>query len=163
MRRRKRALIFGIALAVLVTMTTGYAVLTEAIKVDGTVTVQRDWDIKIIGITESTKTGSAESAIAPTYSATTANFEANLYSPGDALEYDVTIKNYGNLNAVLSDISLAKTGNPAIVFNTSGVAEGTTLASGATHVVKVRIAYAAGETNDGTAGNMTLNLVYNQS
>lgn len=143
-------------------MSTGYAVLSQAITIDGTVTVQRDWDVQIISIQELNQTGSAESAIAPTYSATTANFQVNLFSPGDALEYKITIRNFGNLNAVLNDINLVKTGNPAINFTVSNVTEGSLLSSGNVHEVIIRISYLSTQINDETTGNMTLSLSYGQ-
>ena len=110
--REKRTLIIICLTAVLVCMTIGYAAFQTQLNIIGTSTIASKWDVQIIGISSGTPTGTGENAIAPSYTGTTANMEANLYVPGDAMTYDITIKNNGTIDAVLSDIIKSNSNNP---------------------------------------------------
>ena len=64
--------------------------------------------------------------MAPTWTMTTASMEANLYNKGDAMEYDVTIENKGNIDAKLNDIltNVEKENNEAVLITFSGYTKG---------------------------------------
>ena len=76
--RKKRNLIIGSLLAVLVVMTVGYAAFSTQLKITGNASITSNWDVQITGISNGTPTGSAENAINPTYDILTANMEVNL-------------------------------------------------------------------------------------
>ena len=162
--REKRTLIIICLTAVLVCMTIGYAAFQTQLNIIGTSTIASKWDVKIIGISSGTPTGTGENAIAPSYTGTTANMEANLYVPGDALTYDITIKNNGTIDAVLSDIIKSNSNNPAILFETSRVGEGDVLKAGATAIMTVKISYADVTSQPSNlSGEMTVTLNYTQN
>lgn len=62
------------------------------------------WDIRFTDMYEKSKIGTAKEISAPTYNSTKASFHVSLASPGDEITYDLTIKNFGTLNAKISSI-----------------------------------------------------------
>ena len=162
--RKKRTIIIGSLLAILIVMTVGYAAFSTQLNITGTSNIASNWDVQIIGITPGTPTGTGENAVAPSYTATTATMEANLYAPGDAMTYEITIKNNGNIDAVLDSITKSDSSNPAILFETSGVNEGDALLAGEQAVMTVKISYNSSVTSqpDNLTGELSLTLNYVQ-
>ena len=163
--RRKRSLVIGGLLAILVCMTIGYAAFSTQLQISGTSSITSNWDVQITNITQGTPTGTGENAVAPSYTATTATMEANLYSPGDAMTYEITIQNKGTIDAVLSKITKSDSNNPAILFETSGVNEGDTLLAGETAKMTVKISYNSSVTSqpENLSAEMTVTLEYTQA
>jgi len=164
-RKRKNMFIMIAAICTIMIMTTGYAVLTQIIKVNGTITVERDWDVRITGITDGTPTGAAANELAPAFDDTTATFSALLYNKGDSMTYKITVENFGSWDAQLNTMTLTDSGNPAVKFTVSGVAEGDTLMSGSTHEITVKVEYDSTYEGDleSNVGTLTINLTYGQS
>ena len=108
--RKKRNIIIGALCSLLVFMGIGYAVLSQTLNINGTANMQGNWSVKITNmkLLEANKTGRAEN-VSNTFTDTTASFEANLWMPGDSIEYEVTVENQGNIDAVLKDIIQTKT------------------------------------------------------
>ncbi|MCI9084553.1 MAG: DUF11 domain-containing protein, partial [Bacilli bacterium] len=94
----------------------------------------------------------------------TATFNTNLVSPGDSLEYDITVTNSGTLNAVLEKITVSDTNNPAIKFTTSGLTEGDALNAGDSKVLTVKVEYDNNVTSqpDNLKSELTVTLDYAQ-
>ena len=163
--RRKRSLVIGGLLAILVCMTIGYASFSTQLNISGTSSITSNWDVQITNITQGTPTGTGENAVAPSYTATTATMEANLYAPGDAMTYEITIQNKGTIDAVLSKITKSDSNNPAILFETSGVNEGDTLLAGETAKMTVKISYNSSVTSqpENLSAEMAVTLEYTQA
>ena len=108
--RKKRNIIIGSLCCLLVFMGIGYAILSQTLNISGTANMQGNWSVKITNmkLLEANKTGRAEN-VSNTFTNTTASFEANLWMPGDSIEYEVTVENQGNIDAVLKDIIQTKT------------------------------------------------------
>ena len=162
--RKKRNLIIGSLLAVLVVMTVGYAAFSTQLKITGNASITSNWDVQITGISNGTPTGSAENAINPTYDILTANMEVNLYSPGDSMTYEITIQNKGTIDATLSKITKTDTNNPAILFETSGVNEGDNLNAGDKTTMTVKITYNPDITTqpENPTSELNVTLTYEQ-
>ena len=161
--RKKRTIIIGSLLAILICMTIGYAAFSTQLEIAGSSTVTSNWDIQITGITPGTPTGTGENAVAPSYTATTATMEANLYAPGDAMTYEITIENKGTIDAVLDSITKSDSNNPAIIFETSGVNEGDPLLAGDKTTMTVKISYANVTSQpENLTGELSLTLNYVQ-
>ena len=103
--KKKRNIVIISLIIILLAMVVGYATYSSNIELEGTTKITSNWDIRITNVTEGTPTGDAENAKTPTWKNTEASMEANLYSKGDAMEYDVTIENKGNLDAKLNDLN----------------------------------------------------------
>ena len=161
--RKKRTIIIGSLLAILICMTIGYAAFSTQLEIAGSSTVTSNWDIQITGITPGTPNGTGENAVAPSYTATTATMEANLYAPGDAMTYEITIENKGTIDAVLDSITKSDSNNPAILFETSGVNEGDPLLAGDKTTMTVKISYANVTSQpENLTGELSLTLNYVQ-
>ena len=162
--RKKRNLIIGSLLAILVIMTVGYAAFSTQLKITGNASITSNWNVQITGISNGTPTGSAENAINPSYDVLTANMEVNLYSPGDSMTYEITIENKGTIDATLSKITKTDTNNPAILFETSGVNEGDNLNAGDKTTMTVKITYNPNITTqpENLTSELNVTLTYEQ-
>jgi len=170
---KKRNIIIGSLCAVLLLMVVGYAAFSTALNINGTANISSNWDIKITEITEGTKIGSATTTVDESgnkkisgVGTLTASVEADLVSPGDSIEYDITVTNAGSLNAKLEKITLSESNNPAIKFETSGLTEGDTLtANGGTATLKLKITYDSNVTSqpENTKGTISVTLDYVQA
>jgi len=171
--RKKRNIIIGSLCTVLLLMVVGYAAFSTALNINGTSSISSNWDIKITSITEGTKIGSATTTVDESgnkkisgVGTLTASVEADLVSPGDSIEYDITVTNAGSLNAKLEKITLSESNNPAIKFETSGLTEGETLtANGGTATLKLKITYDSNVTSqpENTTGTISVTLDYVQA
>ena len=108
--RKKRNIIIGALCCLLVFMGIGYAILSQTLNISGIANMQGNWSVKITNmeLLSENKTGRA-TEVSSSYTNTTAGFEADLYMPGDSIEYEVTVTNNGNIDAVLNDIKQTKT------------------------------------------------------
>ena len=108
--RKKRNITIGALCSLLVFMGIGYAILSQTLNISGTANMQGNWSVKITNmkLLEANKTGRAEE-VSHSFTDTTATFTADLYMPGDSIEYEVTVTNNGNIDAVLNDIIQTKT------------------------------------------------------
>ena len=112
--------------------------------------------------------GGATNAEEPTYdneNGLTASFSTNLVSPGDYAEYTVTVRNNGDIDATLTDISISDSGNPAIIFETSGLSEGDNLLKQTEDELIVKVSYSDSVTSQPeiTTSNITVTLTYEQA
>ncbi len=171
-QRKKNNIIIGSLCAVVLLMVVGYAAFSSILNINGTSSISSNWDIEITAIDEKNIVGGATTATKENgdkkiegIGTLTASFETNLVSPGDSIEYDITITNKGSLNAKLDNITLSEPNNEAIIFTTSGLTEGTTLpANNGTAVLTVKVEYSNAVTSqpDKTIGNLTVTLDYSQ-
>ena len=108
--RKKKNIVIGALCFLLVFMGIGYAILSQTLNISGTANMQGNWSVKITNmkLLEANKTGRTEN-VSNNFTDTTASFEANLWMPGDSIEYEVTVENQGNIDAVLKDIIQTKT------------------------------------------------------
>lgn len=148
-----------------------YAAYSQVLSVSGTGTATGNFNVAITSITRTSATGVTDNT-APTFTGTSATFNANLAYPGATATYAVTVTNNGSIPAKLTSISDLTTVNSAapayITFATSGVTAGTTTlaASGATNVVNVTVTWDSASSPNTTTGNSksaTITLTYDQN
>ena len=115
-RDEKKNIIIGSLVVAIVTMAIGYAVLSQQLKVNGTANISGDWDVRMTNITEGTPSNSAGATVTATNvipavieSSKTAKFSVAFKTPGDTMEYDITVSNSGSLDAKLSNVVVAAT------------------------------------------------------
>lgn len=141
-QKKKNNIMIGSLCAVVLLMVVGYAAFQSVLNITGTSKISSNWNILITDIKTKNIVGGASNASEPTGKGTlTATFNTNLVSPGDSLEYDITVTNSGTLNAVLEKITLSDTNNPAIKFTTSGLKNGDPLNAGGTATLTVKVEY----------------------
>ncbi len=164
-RSKKRRNIVIISLvAVLLCMVVGYATYSTNLEIKGTSEITSNWDIKITDVTSGTPTGDAENAKAPDWDELSASFEANLYSKGDAMEYDVTITNNGTLDAKLDNIitNAQNANTDAVIITFTGYKKGEILKQNESKVVHVKIEYNPNYEGGETSGEVDVDFDFVQ-
>lgn len=162
---KKRNIIIGSLCAVVLLMAVGYAAFQTVLNIQGTSNITSSWGIKITNITSKNIVGTASNNGAPTFADLTATFKTNLQTPGDSIEYDITVSNEGTLNAKLDEITLSNTNNPAIKFTSSGMTKGDIITAGSTKILTVKVEYLASVTMqpENTSSTLTVDLDYSQA
>ena len=162
---QKKNLIIGGLMAVVLVMVVGYAAFASNLKISGTSNISTSWNIAITDVSISNKVGSASVSGTPEYGGLTASFSTNLVLPGDSITYNIKVENKGNLSAKLNKITLDKTDNSVILFETSGLKEGDTLNQGAYTTLSVKVTYSSSVTSQPTNqdASLTVTLDFVQS
>ena len=164
-RTQRNYIIAGLC-AILVIMGVGYAAFQSQLKISGTSSVSSNFSVKITDITVSSQNGgAADKPGITTHTDTTATFGVTLQSPGDSITYDIRIENQGSIDAVLKTITKTDTNNSAILFETSGVAEGDALNVGESKVMQVKVTYNPAVTSqpDNLESTLNVTLDYEQA
>ncbi|MEI3508857.1 MAG: DUF6273 domain-containing protein [Bacilli bacterium] len=163
--KKKRNIIIGSLFSIVLLMVVGYAAFSTALNIKGTSNITSNWNVKITNVTTKNIVGTASNNGNPTFTDTSATFKTNLESPGDSLEYEVTITNAGNLNAKVDKITLSDTNNSAIKFTSSGLTEGDIINAGSTSTLLVKAEFLStiSSTPDNKTSNLTVTVDYVQA
>lgn len=156
MEKDKRNIVVGMLLAAICIMSVGYAALAQQLTINGTAQITSKWEVQITDIQAqgTPSTGVTETTGFPKYTATTAEFDVSLTSPGDTITYAVTVTNSGTLKAKLDSMTITATDannatttlsgtDEAIQYTVTGVTEGVTTlaANNGTNTVLVTVTY----------------------
>ena len=138
--RQRNYIIAGLCM-ILVIMGVGYAAFQSQLRISGTSNITSNWSVKITDIQSKVVSGNPTNALEPTHGDTTATFRTTLISPGDTMQYDVTVLNEGDIDAKLDKITIPESTNPAIGFEVSGIEKGSLLRSKETALLTVTVKY----------------------
>ena len=139
-RTQRNYIIVGLCM-ILVIMGVGYAAFSSQLRISGTSNITSNWSVKITDIQSKVVNGTPANASDPTHTDTTATFRTTLTSPGDTMQYDVTVLNEGDIDAKLDKITVPESTNPAIGFEVSGIEEGSLLEAKQTALLTVTVKY----------------------
>lgn len=161
--RRKRKMILGGLLCLLLIMTVGYSAFSSQLDIKGSSMVTSKWDIEITDLQLKQKIGSAED-VSHNYEMLNANMEANFYIPGDEITYEVTVSNLGTIDAVLDSIKINMDSQDIIEFKVDGITSGEELAHGTSTKFDVIMKYNENITSQPgeTSIDFSMNLNYLQ-
>ena len=157
--RKKRNIIIGSLCCLLVFMGIGYAILSQTLNISGIARMQGNWNVKITNmeLLSDNKTGRAEE-VSHSFTDTTATFEANLYMPGDSIEYRVTVENQGNIDALLKSITPTTTNrSEGIKFSHSKI-DNTVLTAGKKITFTMKVEFLEDATSIPNVENVKYNL-----
>ena len=157
--RKKRNIIIGALCSLLVFMGIGYAILSQTLNISGIANMRGNWNVKITNmeLLSENKTGRAEE-VSHSFTDTTATFEANLYMPGDSIEYRVTVENQGNIDALLKSITPTTTNrSEGIKFSHSEI-DNTILTAGKTITFTMKVEFLEDATSIPKVDNVKYNL-----
>ena len=157
--RKKRNIIIGALCSLLVFMGIGYAILSQTLNISGIANMRGNWNVKITNmeLLSENKTGRAEE-VSHSFTDTTATFEANLYMPGDSIEYRVTVENQGNIDALLKSITPTTTNrSEGIKFSHSEI-DNTVLTAGKTITFTMKVEFLEDATSIPKVDNVKYNL-----
>ena len=164
MENNKKIIITVLSVLV-VAMAVGYALLAQELTINGTASIDSTWRVEITDISSKEVAGDAVNKTNPTYTATTANFSVGLTQPGDSITYDITVTNKGTLDAVVESINVDVGSNPAIIYTTSGLSRGDTIAkNNGTNTLTIKVDYDSNVTSQpvSTTNNITVTINYQQ-
>ena len=139
-RTQRNYIIAGLCM-ILVIMGVGYAAFQSQLRISGTSNITSNWSVKITDIQSKVVNGTPTNASEPTHTDTTATFRTTLTSPGDTMQYDVTVSNEGDIDAKLDKITVPESTNPAIGFEVTGIEEGSLLEAKQTAKLTVTVKY----------------------
>ena len=157
--RKKRNIIIGSLCCLLVFMGIGYAVLSQTLNISGIANMKGNWNVKITNmeLLSENKTGRAEE-VSHSFTDTTATFTADLYMPGDSIEYRVTVENQGNIDALLKSITPTTTNrSKGIKFSHSEI-DNTVLTAGKTITFTMKVEFLEDATSIPKVENVKYNL-----
>ena len=157
--RKKRNIIIGSLCCLLVFMGIGYAILSQTLNISGIANMRGNWNVKITNmeLLSENKTGRAEE-VSHSFTDTTATFEANLYMPGDSIEYRVTVENQGNIDALLKSITPTTTNrSEGIKFSHSEI-DNTVLTAGKKITFTMKVEFLEDATSIPNVENVKYNL-----
>ena len=162
--RQRNYVILGLC-SILLVMAAGYAAFRSQLTINGTSNITSDWKVLITDIQSKTLSGTATDLEKPTHTETTATFKTNLVSPGDSMQYIVTVENRGNIDAVLKTLSKTDSSNDAIIFEITGIEQGDTLKAHNSTTFNVTVTYNRDVTNQpaNLTSDLTITLDYVQA
>ncbi|MFR2585513.1 MAG: hypothetical protein ACLTAK_03000 [Bacilli bacterium] len=158
LKSKQRNIVIGSLCAIVLLMAVGYAAFSTVLNINGTSNITSSWDIKITNVESKNIVGTASNKVNPSWDNLTAEINANLESPGDSIEYDITVTNGGSLNAKLDKINISDSQNKSIKFTTSGIEEGDLLEAGKVAVIRIKIEYPSNITEQPSSDTATLEI-----
>lgn len=128
MRRKKNMVIIAMCIAMLF-MGIGYAALSKNLKINSSMSLAQTWKVEFSDIRTSTTLGGATNKTKPSVTATTATFNVDLVQPGDLVEYQIDITNYGTLDAEIRGATYTYSGSSAVYVRVTGIQKGTVISN----------------------------------
>ena len=162
--RQRNYIILGLC-SILLVMAAGYAAFRSQLTINGTSNISSEWKVLITDIQSSVLNGTPENSEEPSHTDTTATFKTNLVSPGDSMQYTVTVENSGSIDAVLKTLSKTDSNNQAIIFEITGIEQGDTLKAHESTTFNVTVTYNKDVTNQpaNLTSDLTITLDYVQA
>ena len=158
--RQRNYIILGLC-SILLIMAAGYAAFRTQLNINGTSNISSEWKVLITDIQSSVLAGEATDAEEPSHTETTATFKTNLVSPGDSMQYDITVENQGDIDAVLESIDVNTSDNEAILFETTGIKRGDKLLPDESDILTVIVTYNPEITDQPSNLNATVTVTLN--
>ena len=97
---REKKIIIGVMCSLICIMAIAFAAFSTTLNINGTSSIESNWKVVFTNIQELSKTNGVTINNTPTASGTTATFDVSLASPGDSIEYQITVENQGTLDAI---------------------------------------------------------------
>lgn len=146
-------------------IAVGYFVVVQAIIVKGNIKIEESrWKVKFKDVQTKKLNGSAENYKDPTLSDYVINVYAKFKDPKDSAEYEIIVRNDGNIDAELSKIFFTPADSQVLEYKISGLNEGMVLKKGKEKKFKLKITYVGNNTNqenNGGTSEYTMKLVLN--
>ena len=158
--RQRNYIILGLC-SILLVMAAGYAAFSSRLTINGTSNITSEFKVLITDIQSSVLVGEATDAETPTHTETTATFKTNLVSPGDSMQYDITVENQGDIDAVLESIDVNTSDNAAILFEATGIKRGDKLLPDESDILTVTVTYNPDVTSQPENLNATVTVTLN--
>lgn len=121
MKSTKSIIIISVLL-ILLLMSIAYSAFATQLNLNTTAQVVGEWDVRIIDIKVKNVSDKCNPGT-PKFTTTTMEFDAELNKPGDSVEYEITVKNDGTIDAILDNFIFLEEneGSTALNYITTGV------------------------------------------
>ena len=142
-KNRKKDILLVFLCLCLLLIGVGYSILTQRLVIHGSTKITGKFDVRITSIEPTqNKTKKAINNHCEVVNYISASFTADLTEPSDYIEYLVTIKNFGNLDADLKSTMLTLTETDYIKFETYGDAiDNPVLLAGEETTIKIMVKF----------------------
>ena len=161
--RKKRNIIIGSLCCLLVFMGIGYALLNQRLTIKGQEIVMGEWDVRITNITSKNPVGKAKD-VSHSFTNTSATFAADLWLPGDSIEYEVTVENKGNVVAALQTVTPSTVASDnSVKFTHTEIPQILQPGDAKTFTMKVEFLESATSIPNNKGVKYTLDIVYVQN
>ncbi len=161
--RKKRNIIIGSLCCLLVFMGIGYALLNQRLTIKGQEIIMGEWDVRITNITSKNPVGKAKD-VSHSFTNTSATFEADLWLPGDSIEYEVTVENKGNVVAALRTVTPSTVASDnSVKFTHTEIPQILQPGDAKTFTMKVEFLESASSIPSNKDVKYTLDIVYVQN
>ena len=163
--KKNKTIIISVTLCLLLCLMVGYAAFSQQLTINGTSTISSNWQVEITGVISKKINGTASNDGEPVYSPEAVTFKTLLQSPGDSIEYEVTVTNKGTIPARLNKITQTSSTNPAIIYSVNNISEGDVLDPDESKVFTVTVAYDQNVTTqpDALTSSLTVALDFVQN
>ena len=121
MKTKKNIIMISMCIAV-VFMVIGFAALQTNFTITSTGNIASKWLIEITNI-KPNYIGEGYDIETPSYTGMSASFHAGFNKPGDAVEYTITVRNNGTVNAIIQELNVNASGSDDIIYSVSGLEE----------------------------------------
>lgn len=142
-------------------MAAGYAAFRTQLNINGTSNITSEWKVLITDIQSKVLSGKASDAEALSHTETTAKFSTKLVSPGDSMQYNITVENQGDIDAVLEGIDVKTAENAAIIFETSGIKREDKLLPDESDILTLTVTYNPEVTDQPSSLNSEVTVTLN--
>ena len=162
--RKRKNILIGILLTILLIMTIGYSAFSSKFDIKGSSMITSKWDIEITDLKVKNTLGYVED-ISHSFDTLTTNMNASFKAPGDEITYEVTVSNLGSLDATLDNIKINMDSQDVIQFKVDGIMSGDVLKQGESTKFDVIMKYNEDITSPPDLENVTfgMNLNYLQN
>lgn len=139
--RKNKTLIISVGICLCLVLMVAYAAFQTNLTINGTSSISSNWQVEITKVISKNVNGGAYNESEPVFSPTAVTFKTILMSPGDSIDYEVTINNKGTIDARLNTINKTESENPAIQYAVSGIKENDILKAGESKQFIVTVKY----------------------
>lgn len=141
----RNLIVIGICLFFVMSLSVGYAILSQTLKIDGEVSIRAKKDIRITKIDNFTSTAGGYDVYNPTYNTNSITANISLPELASAVTYTITIQNNGTMAVDVLDIQ-SMISKDDVVYILSGIKVGDVIPAKATITLTVTFQYAESAT-----------------
>ena len=161
---KKQNFLFIIAVIFCLSLSVGYAVFSENIKINGTATAKGNFDVVFENATVKNEVGSTGSTAIISEDKNTLTLNVpKLEYPGAYAEITVDVTNSGNIPAQLVGITESNlTASSSIKISYSGLTKDEVMAQGDKRTITIRVDWLSTSTTGSETVNFSIKLNYQQ-
>lgn len=163
-KRNNRKYYVAILLAVILTVSLGFAIFSEVLNITGLARTSGEFDL----VFESATVASSNHAGTPTATISTDKNTLTLTAdtlmqPGASVSYDVVVKNVGTINSKLNSFTITGDNDPDIVVSiTPALSTDTIVNAGTTQEFTITVTWAISSTTGDKTLNYSVEIDYQQ-